>query len=45
MVDNRPTNKNLVPDLYPLPGQDEIIALAKGKRFITIVDTAKFFYQ
>ncbi|KAI3088816.1 hypothetical protein CBS147333_10369 [Penicillium roqueforti] len=45
VVDNRPTNKNLVPDLYPLPGQDEIIALAKGKRFITIVDAAKFFYQ
>lgn len=45
VVDNRPTNKNLVPDLYPSPGQDEIIALAKGKRLITIVDAAKFFYQ
>jgi len=45
VVDNRPTNKNLVPDLYLLPAQDDIIAMARGKRFITIVDAAKFFYQ
>ncbi|OQD70266.1 hypothetical protein PENDEC_c025G06138 [Penicillium decumbens] len=34
-----------IPDQYPLPSQDDIVQLTKGKKFITIVDAAKFFYQ
>ncbi|KAJ5263244.1 hypothetical protein N7478_010849 [Penicillium angulare] len=38
-------NKLLLPDLYPLPRQEEIIQLAAGKRYVSIVDAAKFFYH
>jgi hypothetical protein len=45
VVDFRGSNKLQEPDLYPLPTQDEIIQLARNKRYISVVDAAKFFYQ
>lgn len=45
VVDCRPLNQHLLPDRYPMPSQDDIIQLAQGKKFITVIDAAKFFYQ
>jgi hypothetical protein len=28
-----------------MPCQDDVVQLARGKRYITVVDAAKFFYQ
>ncbi len=45
VVDLRPLNKIAVPDVYPLPDQDDIIGGIAGKRYITILDAAGFFHQ
>lgn len=45
VVDSRPWNKVQEQDYYPMPTQEDIIIMARGKRFITIVDAAKFFHQ
>ncbi|KAJ5279375.1 hypothetical protein N7478_004747 [Penicillium angulare] len=41
VVDCRAQNKLFIPDLYPLPRQDAIVKLARGKSFITVVDAAR----
>ncbi len=45
VVDLRPLNKVTVRDVYPVPTQNDIILLTQGKRFITVLDAAEFFYQ
>jgi dUTPase len=45
VVDLRPLNKVTERDVYPIPTMDDIILLTQGKRFITVLDAAKFLYQ
>ncbi|KAJ5752832.1 hypothetical protein N7520_008426 [Penicillium odoratum] len=45
VIDARSLNKALQPDLYPAPNQDDIIQLALGKPFVSIIDAAKCYYQ
>ena len=45
VVDNRILNQMALSDIYPLPLQSDIIALAQGCPFITVIDCASFFYQ
>jgi hypothetical protein len=34
-----------IPDSYPIPSQEEIIAQLRGKKFILVVDASSFFHQ
>jgi hypothetical protein len=45
VVDIRGLNKLIILDAYPLPLQSDIIAAVQGKKFISVVDCASFFYQ
>lgn len=45
VVDLRGLNKRVELDVYPLPLQEEIIAMVAGCAYITIVDAISFFYQ
>lgn len=45
VVDIRKLNDLVVPDLYPLPLQSEIIANVQGCTHLAILDAASFFYQ
>ncbi|KAF9250467.1 hypothetical protein DTO013E5_5507 [Penicillium roqueforti] len=45
VVDLRPLNKEVVRDIYPIPTMDDILLLTQGKKFITVLDASKFFYQ
>ena len=45
VVDLRNANKESVPDLYPIPTQEEIIQMVQGCYFISVVDACRFFYQ
>lgn len=45
VVDLRPVNKVAVPDSYPLPLQADVMASIHGKRWLTVIDATKFFYQ
>lgn len=45
VVDLRGANKEAEADFYPVPSQDEIITLVRGRRYVTVVDACKFFYQ
>jgi len=45
VIDLRGLNRVTVPDNYPLPLQSEVIASLRGKKFITVIDAASFFYQ
>ena len=45
MADLRALNKTAIPDAYPLPLPETIMASLIGKRFITVVDIKSFFYQ
>ncbi|KAH6603966.1 hypothetical protein Trco_007412 [Trichoderma cornu-damae] len=45
VVDLRPLNKLTVPDIYPIPSQEDIIASLRGKRYITVLDASAFFHQ
>ena len=45
VIDYQAINNLVVRDVYPLPKQDEILALINGKRFVTSFDLTKGFYQ
>ena len=45
VADLRVLNKAAIPDVYPLPLPEIIMAFLIGKRFITVVDIKSFFYQ
>ena len=45
VTDNRELNKMVVADMYPMPLQTRVIALVAESCYITVVDTAAFFYQ
>ena len=45
VVDIRDLNQMALPDVYPLPLQADITALAQVCPYITVVDCASFFYQ
>lgn len=45
VVDLRDANAEAVKDMYPVPTQDDILQLCHGKRFITVMDAAAWFYQ
>lgn len=45
VVDICPLNKVSVKDSYPIPRQEDIIAKVRGKKFISVMDAASFFYQ
>lgn len=45
VVDIRALNKVTIPDAYPVPSQDEILACIKGATHISTIDAASFFYQ
>ena len=45
VIDLRTLNRITVPNNYPLPLQSEIIAILRGKKFITTINTTSFFYQ
>lgn len=45
VVDLRCLNRVAIPDAYPLPLQSDIIAMLRGKQFITVVDASAFFHQ
>lgn len=45
VVDIRKLNEMVLPDLYPLPLQSEIIANVQGCTNLAVLDAASFFYQ
>lgn len=45
VVDIRGLNKVTVPDVYPMPDQQEIIAMLAGRPFISVLDAVKAFHQ
>ena len=45
VVDLRGLNKIVEQDVYPLPLQEEIIAMVADCPYITVVDAVSFFYQ
>lgn len=45
VVDMRPLNKITIPDIYPIPSQEEIINSLRHKKYITILDASAFFHQ
>src|SRR5277367_4270291 len=45
VVDIRGLNQVTRTDVYPLPLQSDVIAVAQGCKYITVVDCASFFYQ
>jgi hypothetical protein len=45
VVDLRGLNKIVEQDVYPLPLQEEIIAMVAGCAYVTVVDAVSFFYQ
>ena len=45
VVDVRSLNQISRTDVYPLPLQSDVIAVAQGCKYITVVDCASFFYQ
>ena len=45
VVDIRALNRITMPDSYPVLLQADILALLRGKLFISTVDAASFFYQ
>ena len=44
VADLRVLNKAVIPDVYPLPLPETIMAFLIGKRFITVVNIKLFFY-
>ena len=44
VIDLRPLNKITVPDVYPLPDQDDIIVAMQGKKWFSLFDASGFFY-
>ena len=45
VVDIRALNQISVPDAYPIPSQEEILASMRGATHISTIDAASFFYQ
>lgn len=45
VIDLRPLNKVVIPDVYPLPDQDDIINAMQGKSYYTVLDASGFFHQ
>jgi len=45
VVDMRPLNRVILPDVYPLPNQEEIIEALRGHKYKTVFDAIKFFFQ
>ena len=45
VVDIRKLNEMVLPDLYPLPLQSEIIANIQGCTNFAVLDADSFFYQ
>lgn len=45
VVDLRGLNRACILDAYPLPAQDEIMSLLRGKKWITCIDVRASFYQ
>ena len=45
MVDIRGLNDLIVPDVYPVPLQSDIIARLLGCTHLSILDAMSFFYQ
>jgi hypothetical protein len=45
VVDLRGLNAKVLVDAYPLPRQDEVLGSLRGKRFISLFDMQKSFYQ
>ncbi|CBF84359.1 uncharacterized protein ANIA_02616 [Aspergillus nidulans FGSC A4] len=45
VVDIRHLNSISEPDLYPVPSQEEILNMLRGKRYITVVDAKQCFHQ
>jgi hypothetical protein len=45
VIDMRPLNRVMVPDVYPLPDQDDIMSAMVGKKFFTSLDATSFFFQ
>ncbi|KAL0938012.1 uncharacterized protein CTRU02_207743 [Colletotrichum truncatum] len=45
VADLRPLNRLAVPDVYPLPDQDDIMNAIRGKKRITLFDATGFFHQ
>ena len=45
VIDLRPLNTVIVPDIYPLPDQDDIMADITRKKCFIVFDASGFFYQ
>lgn len=45
VVDLRSHNKVSVKDVYPVPNQEDILAITHGKHHMSVFDAAKCFYQ
>lgn len=45
VVDLRPLNKLTIPDIYPIPSQEEIISGLQGKKILSVFDLKGFFHQ
>lgn len=45
VVDIRPLNRETEPDVYPIPLQEEILAMVAGKPFVSVCDAISFFHQ
>jgi hypothetical protein len=45
VIDMRGLNQMVLPDVYPIPLQSDIISAVHGSGYITVVDCASFFYQ
>jgi RNase H-like domain found in reverse transcriptase/Reverse transcriptase (RNA-dependent DNA polymerase)/Integrase zinc binding domain/Chromo (CHRromatin Organisation MOdifier) domain len=45
VADLRPLNRLAIPDIYPLPDQDDIKSALRGKKYFCIFDGSTFFFQ
>jgi hypothetical protein len=45
VIDIRGLNELVVPDVYPMPTQDDLLELVQGYQYISVVDTTSFFHQ
>ncbi|VTT55674.1 unnamed protein product [Fusarium fujikuroi] len=45
IVDLRALNKVTIPDSYPLPRQEDVIAALRGAIYILAIDALSFFFQ
>lgn len=45
VIDLRGANKEAIPDVYPVPRQEDILNMIRHCHYITVLDATKFFYQ